>query len=333
MLDASACPACRFDAAEYLIDNRDLVLRLQLTDNIAGLEKHFRSVWWGYQELPHVCDWPPYDPSRPARSLLRWAGGKKLPRKRITALIQPHRRYVEPFCGAAHIFFEKSPCQEEFLNDLDPDVANFWQVIKERPWDFVASFGFSLVARAEFERLKTMSGEEITDPVRRAYRFFYLVMSGWGGEMKSPRFCVSINDGGRGNRLIGAIQSLPERVEEAHRRLAYTNTQIINGDWRACLDELDGADTFFYLDPPYPNNHVGYLYNLRSWAAHQALAERLGHVKGQWLLTLNDSPEARQLYAGCTIVPMNWASGMPSRGGKCFRNREILIANYPIPPA
>lgn len=119
-----------------------------------------------------------------------------------------------------------------------------------------------LCSQAEFERLKGLDPETL-DPWERAYRFFYLTMASWNGELKHARFAVAIDDGGHGNRLIGALKTLPERIIPASLRLH--NTTITCGDWYDCVCPYqDSPDTVVYPDPPYPGNHVNYQHNMRA---------------------------------------------------------------------
>jgi DNA adenine methylase len=41
-----------------------------------------------------------------------------------------HTCYVEPFCGACWVLFEKAPSKVEIINDLDSDLVTFWRVIQ-----------------------------------------------------------------------------------------------------------------------------------------------------------------------------------------------------------
>ena len=157
-------------------------------------------------------------------SPFKWVGGKSRLRKHIISLLPVHTCYVEPFAGAAWVLFGKPPSDVEILNDLDQDLITFFRVIREKPEELIASFELELVARAEFERLASLDASQLTD-IQRAHRFYYLIMAGWGGELKYPRFQTSISDGGHGNRLIGALKTLRERIEPVHQRLR----TVING--------------------------------------------------------------------------------------------------------
>jgi DNA adenine methylase len=260
-------------------------------------------------------------------SPIRWAGGKSRLRKAIIQLMPLHSCYVEVFGGAAWVLFGKKPSPVEVLNDIDQELINFFRVVRERPADLIASFDLELVSRAEFERLASLDPSTMDD-VSRAHRFFYLIMAGWGGELNYPRFQTSITDGGHGNRLIGALETLRQRLEPIHKRLS---TVIIeNLDWRPCIDRYDREGSLMYLDPPYPENGVNYFHNMREWRDHEALAGRLSQTKCRWILSSYNTGEVHELFAGYCFSYVSSASGMKAKKHEKERvtNEEVLITNY-----
>jgi DNA adenine methylase len=60
-------------------------------------------------------------------------GGKYYIASRILSLVQPHTTYVEPFCGGAQVYFHKSPSSVEILNDLNPEIINFFRHLRADP--------------------------------------------------------------------------------------------------------------------------------------------------------------------------------------------------------
>jgi len=263
-------------------------------------------------------------------SPFKWVGGKSRLRKPIIDLLPEHTCYVELFAGAAWVLFGKPPSEVEVINDLDQDLITFFRVVKEKPEEFIKSFEWELVSRAEFERLARLDPRQLTD-LQRAHRFYYLIMAGWGGELNYPRFATSITDGGHGNRLIGALETLQERIRPVYQRL---RTVIIeNLDWRTCLDRYDRLGTVMYIDPPYPENGCNYAHNMRDWDSHRALAERLSQTQCKWILSSYDIPEIRAMFEAQHIVAVQSASGMRVKKHDTTRviNQEVLITNYAPP--
>ncbi len=248
-------------------------------------------------------------------------------RKTIIGLIPPHSCYVEVFGGAGWVLFGKPPSDVEILNDIDQELINFFRIIRNRPEDFIDSFDLELVSRAEFERLAVLDPSQI-DEIQRAHRFYYLIMAGWGGELNYPRFQTSISDGGHGNRLIGAIETLRARIEPIHKRL---NTVIIeNLGWQECIDRYDREGVVMYLDPPYPGNGVNYFHNMRDWKDHERLAERLTQTRCRWILSSYNSKDIHTLFRDYHFTYITSASGMNTAKDSKNRvvNQEVLITNF-----
>ncbi len=262
-------------------------------------------------------------------SPFRWVGGKSRLRKQILAMLPPHSCYIEPFAGAAWVLFGKEPSDVEVLNDIDQELVNFFRIIKHNPEAFIDSFDLALVSRSEFNRLAALDISKSTD-VERAHRFYYLIMAGWGGELNHPRFQTSIVDSGHGNRLIGALKRLRERIDPIHARL---KTVIIEHlEWEKCIDRYDRQGVVFYVDPPYPGNGCNYLHNMREWGDHNRLAERLHAAKGYWIYSSYDIAEVRAMFSNpdYRITPVRSVSGMIAKknGPTCIENREVLITNF-----
>ena len=262
-------------------------------------------------------------------SPIKWVGGKSRLRKDIIALIPRHTCYVEPFAGAAWVLFGKPPSPVEIINDIDQELINFWRVVKTQPEELIASFEWELASRAEFERLADLNPSSL-DSIQRAHRFYYLIMAGWGGELNYPRFQTSIKDGGHGNRLIGALKTLRNRLAPIHERL---RTVIIeNLSWQECIDRYDRDGVVMYIDPPYPGNGANYAHNMRDWSDHRILATRLNAAKCKWILSSYDIPEVRELdlFERHFITPIQSYSGMTVKKNETKRvlNKEVLVTNF-----
>lgn len=267
-------------------------------------------------------------------SPFKWVGGKSRLRKFIVPLIPPHTCYVEPFAGAAWVLFGKPKSDVEIINDIDEELITFFRVVREKPEELIASFEWELVSRAEFNRLANLDPHSLTD-VQRAHRFYYLIMAGWGGEARYPRFQTSIRDGGHGNRLVGALKSLRERITPIHHRLQ--TVLIENMDWQDCVERYDSPATVMYLDPPYLGNGANYKFNMRGRDDHLAIAGQLAKAKGLWILSSYDTPEIRDLFGGYEVTPIRSSSGMRTSeserqaGRHRTINQEILITNFTSP--
>jgi DNA adenine methylase len=250
---------------------------------------------------------------------LSYLGGKNKIAKTIISLIPEHTCYCEPFCGGAQVFFHKEPSKVEILNDLNEDVFNFLRICQMHYQELVRYLEFCVVSRRWFDLFEKMPLETLTD-VQRAARFFFLQKNCYGGLILRRSFAVSVQDGSNYNP-----KTLPDLIRRAHERLR--NVQLECRPYQDLLRKADRRETFFYLDPPYFKKPF-YKFNLEE-KDYVDMAERLTKVKGKFLLSLNDTPETRTIFAAFTIKTIQMSYTAQRNAGKKFQ--ELLISNYTLP--
>jgi DNA adenine methylase len=250
---------------------------------------------------------------------LSYLGGKNRVARTIISLIPQHTTYVEPFCGGAQVFFHKEPSKVEILNDLNDDVFNFLRVCQLHHEELLRHLHFCIVSRRWFSLFEKTPPETLTD-IQRAARFFFLQKNCYGGLIVRRNFTVSIEDGSNYNPA-----SLPKLLQRAHERLL--NVQLECLPYEKILAKCDRPTTFFYLDPPYFNRPY-YKFNF-SEEDYIEMAKQLKKIKGRFLLSLNDVPEIRRIFAEFEIKPLQMTYSSQRKAGK--RYQELLISNYRIP--
>lgn len=65
-----------------------------------------------------------------------WVGGKSKLCKTIIPLIPKHTCYVEPFAGAAWVFWKKEKSKVEVLNDINNELINLYRVVQNHFEEF-----------------------------------------------------------------------------------------------------------------------------------------------------------------------------------------------------
>jgi phage FluMu protein Com len=117
-----------------------------------------------------------------SKPIIPWIGGKRRLAKHIIPQFPEHECYVEPFSGAAAIYFLKQPVKCEVLNDINGELMNLYRVVKYHPDALVAEFRWSLVSRRQFDWYQNQPIEQLTD-IQRAARFYYLQKLAFGGKV------------------------------------------------------------------------------------------------------------------------------------------------------
>jgi len=250
------------------------------------------------------------------RGPLNYVGGKNRLAKVIIERIPEHLTYVEPFSGGAQVFFRKPPSRVEVLNDLDSELVNFYRVCQCHYEELARSMRFMPVSREWFEGLEKKAPENLTD-IQRAARFLYLQKLAYGGRITRKAYAIRVLE--RANLRADAIA---ETLNETHTRLV--GVQIEHLPYNEVIRRYDRPGTFFYLDPPYYDIRL-YNYNLEH-DDFARMVELLRNIKGKFLLSLNDHPEVRKLFAGFHIETVKIAYSLHHKTGR--RYQELLISNY-----
>ena len=113
----------------------------------------------------------------------------------------------------------------------------------------------------------------------------------FGGKVSGQNFGVSPGMGGRFN-----ITKLAATLEDVHERLA--GVIIENLRWQDFIARYDRPGVLFYLDPPYFGNEQDYGTGMFSRDQFAEMANALKSLKGRFVMSINDRPEIRELFAG-----------------------------------
>jgi len=252
-----------------------------------------------------------------SKPVVPWIGGKRRLAKTLLPQFPEHTCYVEPFCGAAALFFLKPASKVEVLNDLNSDLVNLYRVIQHHLDEFCRQFRWALVSREIYHWLQITPGETLTD-IQRAARFYYLQKLAFGGKVKGRTFGTAATSPPRLNLL-----RLEEDLSLAHLRLSRVTIEHL--DWRSCIDKYDRPGTFFFCDPPYWQTE-GYGVDFPLEQYHR-LAGSLHTMAGKAILTINDHPDMRQVFQGLRMqaVGINYTVGGANRGAA---RQELIICNW-----
>jgi len=252
-----------------------------------------------------------------SKPIIPWIGGKRRLAKHILPLLPAHTCYVEPFCGAAAIFFLKEQSKVEVINDINGDLACLYRVIKNHLEEFCRQFKYILVSRQLYSWMGDTPPHVLTD-IQRAARFYYLQKMGFGGRVDGRTFGVATTSPPRLNLL-----RMEEDLSQAHLRL--TRVYIESLDWLACIKKYDRPATLHYLDPPYWQTE-GYGVPFE-YDQYEEMARVMREMKGKSVLSINDHPDIRETFKGFTMqsVAINYTVG---GAGKGANRRELIIQNW-----
>lgn len=254
-----------------------------------------------------------------------YMGGKRNLSKRICAIIDsvPHTTYAEPFIGMGGIFLRRAQrAKAERINDISSDIVTLFRVLQEHYPYFIDMLKWRLASRAEFDRLLATDPANLTD-LQRAARFLYIQRLAFGGKVSGRHFGVDALSSARFN-----VTKLEPMLADLHERLA--GVVIEQLPYATFIARYDKPGTLFYLDPPYWGCETDYGPNVFSPNDFGILAQQLSTIAGKFILSINDNPQVRALFAAFNLLPIATSYTVGQAHGGAKSAAELLISNFPL---
>lgn len=172
-------------------------------------------------------------------------GGKKRWAPILLEMFPEHDHYVEPYIGGGALFWNKEPCENEVINDLNTGIVGVYRFLQEgsdKDFAWMRRQSFAPNER-KFNRLKASTPSTLRE---QAYRYKYLNV--WSIRRAAERFC-KLTVQSYGDRGGNAGANFLKNLEKFRERLA--NVEVRCTDALKVIKENDGPEVFFYLDPPW----------------------------------------------------------------------------------
>lgn len=278
-------------------------------------------------------------------SPLRYPGGKA----RFTDFIadaikvsgESPKLLVEPCCGGAGAsiaLLESERIERIALNDIDPLVASFWQVVfgKSRStrhdinW-LIAQIELVKPSIAEWRRQKAFTPKSTREA---AWKCLFLNRTSFNGILHKAG---PIGGWSQANRKLD-VRYRPEKLVKRLNALYELRDQVDSvdhADWRQFISRFRSSKyAYVYLDPPYYHRAeqlYGYVFNDR---AHMVMRDYLLNLSTPWMLSYDDAPEIRSLYGGLEGIDgrvLDQTYSAHPVGGASFVGRELFFSNRPLP--
>jgi DNA adenine methylase len=269
---------------------------------------------------------------RPPAPFLKWAGGKgQLLGQMSPYFPSEYRTYFEPFLGGGAVFFHLRP-EKAVLADLNPDLVNAFQVVRDHPTALMKALDQHSELRTCKEYFYEVRGQEISklSPVERAARMVFLNKTCYNGLFR-------VNSRGGFNVPWGGYSN-PTLYERATLLSASALLQgkkvVLEGYRKACARARKGD--LVYFDPPYhplseTSGFTSYTKEDFGDEEQEALAETFRTLDNRGcLVMLSNSPTSlvRSLYGGFRSETLRAKRAINSKGTGRGAVDELLILNY-----
>lgn len=205
---------------------------------------------------------------------------------KIIGLFPGHECYVEPFAGGAGVLLAKPRSRLEVYNDLDGDMVNLFQVLRDRPAELSDAVALTPFAREEFEA----AFAETDDPIERARRvlvrshFAHGSLGIHAGSARSTGFrAAGMRAGTLPCHLWSRLHEVVAETADRMRGVVIENRPAID-----VMLASDGPNTLHYVDPPYLHetrtSHKFYRHEM-SDDQHRHLLSKLRDLVGHVVLS------------------------------------------------
>lgn len=260
---------------------------------------------------------------------LVYYGGKQRISDWICKMIPKHRIYCEPFFGGGAVFFTKTPSFLEVINDKNECLVNFYLQIQNNFENLAAKIGTTLHSESMYLRARQIyNGNIKVDDIEKAVATWIVFTQ---SRLASAKAGWRYDNGTDGSHYgIIELHNRKNFCPWLQKRLS--KVQISCRDALQVIRNRDTAETFFYLDPPYPNTNQGH-YAGYTFDDLEDLLRCLQNIKGKFALSNYPSPliDNYVQLMGWHIYTMKMKKDSAMARKKGAEKEEILVTNY-IPP-
>lgn len=268
------------------------------------------------------------------KKLFPYPGAKTAVAKKLVEYFPPNYRdmlWLEAFGGSGIVTYHKPPSKMEVFNDLDEGISAIFYCLLFR----FEEIGFRLEHFGQHSEsilrwIQTPEHKEKQiDIVDKAISKIYQMCFSFGGLNDNIGYWIDPLHADR--RKYTKMKLFDLNLWQMWRQ-RFHNVQIMNRPANDAVKLFDSSKMFVYCDPPYVEaNRKSGLYELNfTDENHQELAKILSNIEGRFLLSYDDHPLIRELYADFYINEIWFTYNLQGRGLKRSKKTELLISNYPI---
>jgi DNA adenine methylase len=246
--------------------------------------------------------------TKKTRAFLKWAGGKYSLVEEISKRLPEADTLVEPFVGAGSVFLNTN-FKHYILNDINADLINLYQTLKDKPDRFIKDAAKLFVPKHNDPEVYYDYRKEFnacTNKYEKSLLFLYLNRHGYNGLCR-------YNLKGAFNVPFGKYKKpyFPEAELNFFAEKAQQATFICK-DYRKVFEAIPKS-AVVYCDPPYvPLSKTASFttyakggFDLDDQANLANLAERMAFEQSTSVLISNhDTVWTRKIYAQAKLDPI-----------------------------
>ena len=218
-------------------------------------------------------------------AILKYPGAKWRIAGWIIEEMPTHHSYIEPYFGSGAVFFNKPLSNIETINDLDGEVVNFFEVIRDMPEQLAAKIYMTPYSRAVYENTYKEPCNYTQSKLDRALRFCIKLNMSHGYKSSIKNGWKNDIQGRERSYAVQVWNKLPQIVVQAAERLK--EAQIEQRPAIEVIKRFNVPKCLIYCDPPYLlGTRRGKQYNIEmSDEEHEELLQLLLESKSKVMIS------------------------------------------------
>jgi DNA adenine methylase len=265
------------------------------------------------------------------KPFLKWAGGKYRVLDKLKQSLPKAECLIEPFLGSGAVFINTN-YEYYKLNDINPDVINFYKSLKAYKHEFIESCSALFTPANNDKNQYLAKREEFNnaplDDIRRQQLFLYLNRHCYNGLCRynlSGIFNVPFGSYKKPYFPSLELSIFAEKLDRA---------ELYNDDFSVVMSEAN-ENCVVYCDPPYiPLNDTAYFtsYTKAGFPHQQQInlvkaAIKARNTGANVVISNHDNHASRDLYSAASLRKIYVKRSISCNGKKRKQVAEI-IAHY-----
>ena len=273
---------------------------------------------------------------KPLHPLCKWSGGKRDEIKLFKQYYpKDFKRFIEPFIGGAAVYFDLNFEGENVINDVHPELINFYKMINEghtqEIYDLLQSWGtgemdYYVVRGGSKAKLK--NGEVPLVPkndIEKAARFYYLRKTCFRGMIRYSKE-------GKFNIPWGKYKTVNfDDILRPEYSNLLSRTEITLGDYKKVFEKYNSPENFVFLDPPYDSEFNDYGFDDFNRQSQIELCEIFKTTKNKCMMVISETKFIRDLYKDYIVASYPKKYAFKIYGGRIgdeIDKKHLIIMNY-----